>query len=321
MMLLLLVPLVSAEMSLSTELLKYEPIPAQPGQYITVYLEMQNIGNEDAPAVLLQVEDEFPFKVADSNVRNIGLLKSQQSFVEEFRIKVSSEAPVGNNLLKIKYTGDGDTWYEKDLIINVKPNEASLTITKVETDKIAPGENGRISIGIKNNADIVLRNIALQLNMVTIQGSTITDLPFIPSESATEKQVTKLNPREITTINFDVSAYPSATPGYYKLPITISFFDEEGTETENQDYVGVIIEGKPELKILLEESKIYEGDEQGEITLKFVNKGINDLKFLDISLLDGENYKVLTGSNNYIGDLDSDDYRSETFKCKSHIQR
>lgn len=318
MMLLLLIPLVSAEVSLSAEMLKYEPIPAQPGQYVTVYLELENTGNEDATDAVIIIDDDFPFSVVGDSEIDIGLLKSRRSFVEEFRLRVDSEAPVGMNPLKIRYTGNGDDWFEKDVSINVKSNDASLTITEVEVDKISPGEEGSISVTIKNNADIVLRNIAMQLNMVTVQGSTIIDLPFIPTNSATEKKITKLNPGEITKIDFDVSAYPSATPGYYKLPLTITFFDEQGTETESQDYVGVVVDANPELKVFLEESKLYEGANQGDITLKFVNKGINDLKFLDVTLLEDEGYEVIGHSANYIGDLDSDDYRSDTFTIKAN---
>lgn len=319
-----LIPMVSAEKAVMTvQLLKYEPIPAQPGQYVTAYLEIKNTGNKDSGSAAINIDDQFPFTTLSESesYKSFGVIKSQQSVVETFRLKVASDAIIGNNQLKVKYTEDEttDTWQEKTLNINVKTNDASLTINEVKTspEEFVPGGEGQVSITIKNNEETALRNIGVQLGLITVQGSTVADLPFIPTGSATEKKISRLNPGEFKTISFDVKTYPSATPGYYKLPLSLTFYDDQGTEIQNQDYIGVIIEAQPELKIYLDETTITPEEKQGEITLKFVNKGINDLKFLDIELVDGDNYKVLSTKSDYIGDLDSDDYRSETFTIET----
>lgn len=317
-----IMPFASAEAVLSADILRYEPLPAQPGQYVTAYIELENTGNEDAQKAAIEIIDQFPFSsISDAEAhKKIGVLKSQQSYVEKFTIRVDSQAIIGNNKLKIRYTADEDNgpWLEKDLTIQVKPNEASLTIINVKTtpEEITPGEEGEITIRVKNDADIVLRDISLQLGLVSASGSTITDLPFIPTDSSTEKKINRLNVGEMKDFSFTVKAYPDATPGYYKLPLAISFYDDEGSQTSSEDIVGVIIKAEPELKIYLEETTITEVNTQGEITLNFVNKGINDLKFLDIEVLEKEEYELLSNSQSYIGDLDSDDYRSETFTIR-----
>ena len=126
-----------------------------------------------------------------------------------------------------------------------------------------------------------------------------------------------MNPDEITEISFPIKAYPSATPGYYKLPLTLTFYDDQGTETETQDLIGLVIKSVPELMVYVEKTTISQEGQSGDVTLKFVNKGINDLKFLDVSLENTDSYEVLSINQEYIGDLDSDDYRSETFTIKS----
>lgn len=317
-------PLVSADSAtLKVELLKYEPIPAQPGQYVTAYLEVENTGNEDAKNAAIEIQNQFPFTAiskAESH-KSFGIIKSQQSIVETIRLRVASDALVGTNELKLRYTADETTsnWQETNLNIEVKSNDASLTITEIATEpeEFSPGGEGTVTITVKNNEDLVLRNIGLQLGLITIQGTTVTDLPFIPTGSATEKKISKLNPGEFADVSFKVKAYPSATPGYYKLPITLTFYDDQGTETENQDYIGVIIQAQPELKIYLDDTQLTAEQLTGDITLKFVNKGVSDLKFLDIKVKEGDNYKVLSKTSEYIGDLDSDDYRSETFTIEA----
>lgn len=319
-----LVPIVSADETIMTvKVLKYEPIPAQPGQYVTVYLEMKNIGNKDSGNAAMSIENQFPFTTLSKSesYKSFGIIKSQQSVVETFRLKVASDAIIGNNQLKVKYTKDQstNTWQETTLNINVKTNDASLTINKVNTTpkELVPGGEGKVSITIKNNEETMLRNIGVRLGLITIQGSQVSDLPFIPTESATEKKIGKLNPGEFKTISFDIKTYPSATPGYYKIPISLTFYNDQGTEIQNQDYMGAIVKAQPELKIYLDKTTITPEEKQGEITLKFVNKGTNNLKFLDVKLINGDNYEVLSSKSDYIGDLDSDDYRSETYMIKT----
>lgn len=319
-----LVPIVSAENAVMTvQLLKYEPIPAQPGQYVTVYLEMKNIGNEDSGNAAIIIDNQFPFTTLSKSesYKSFGVIKSQQSVVESFKIKVASDAIIGTNQLKVRYTKDEktNTWQEKTLNIDVKTNDASLTISEVEStpEEFVPGGEGQVNITIKNNEKTTLRNIGVQIGLIKIQGSNVLDLPFIPTGSATEKKISRLNPGEFRTISFNVKTYPSATPGYYKLPVSLTFYDDQGTKIENQDYIGTIIKAQPELKIYLDETTITPEKKQGEITLKFVNKGISNLRFLDIELINGDNYKVLSTKSDYIGDLDSDDYRSETFTIET----
>lgn len=315
------IPLVSASVSLNANLAKYEPLPAEPGQYITVHIELENNGNDDAPNAAIRIQDQFPFTVVDKTTQNniIGILKSQQSTVIDVKLRIDSNAVIGNNKLKILYAPDVNqeeaNWYEKEFNIDVKSNDASLTISKVkiEPEEIAPGDNGLITLNIKNSAEMVLRDITIKPVMQITSTTTVVDLPFIPMDSVTEKKIKRLNPGELTSVQFPIKAYPTATPGYYKIPVSMEFYNDAGIKIEQKDVIGVIIKAVPELKIYLDNTKIATKGTSGDITLKFVNKGINDLKFLDVELLKSDDYTITSASKHYIGDLASDDYRSETF--------
>lgn len=315
---LLALPMASAATSMDASISRYEPLPAQPGQYVTVYIELENIGSEDAPKAAIEIEDAFPFRVLsnDDKLQTIGELKAQRSYIVDARVLVNSEAAVGTNYLKVRFTSDTQSgnWQERLLAIEVKEDDTSLSISEVSTipETITPGGEGTITLTVKNSQAVTLRNIALQLGLYTTQGSAVTDLPFIPTNSATEKKISRLNPGEISQVSFDIKSYPTATPGYYKLPLTMTFFDDQGTETEKTDIIGVVISAVPELKIYIEGKENLQAQSEGTITLKFVNKGINDLKFLDVEVLESDEYSI-NDNKEYIGDLDSDDYRSETF--------
>ena len=324
--LLIVIPAVLADgEKLNVALVRYEPLPAAPGQYVTVHIELTNSGNDDANYAALEIVDEFPFSSGSEElaVETIGILKSQQSYIADFRLHVDSNAVVGTNKLKVKFTPDvnADKWQESELDIDVKSSDASISITsaKITPEKVLPGDQGDLELTLKNTAGIVLRNIAVKLNLV-IQGTTsVIDIPFIPVDSTTEQRVSILKSGEITSMVFSLKAYPGATPGYYKVPVSLTFYDDQGQLNEMEDVIGVIISAAPELKITAEHIKTNE-ETNSKVRLKCINKGINDIKFLDIKVQDTDVYAVTGLSEDYIGDLDSDDYRTSEFNIMTSSQ-
>ncbi len=304
---------------LELSLTRYEPLPAQPGQYVTVYVQIENDGSIDAEDAVLEILDSFPFEaVSDQDrIKNLGIIKSQDSYITNFKLKVDSNAVIGTNKLKVRYTPDknSDLWMTRELSIEVKDSQATLGINQVELspEQVLPGEETELTLTIKNSANVVFRELKLKLDLET---TTTTDLPFVPMNSASEKQVSLLKPGELTKVSFNLATYPTSTPGYYKVPLLISFYDDEGNLQEQETIIGVVISASPELKIVSEH--IDEIVNPGElIRIKSINKGINDLKFLDIEVQASEDYKIVSQSESYIGDLDSDDYRTTDFQIDS----
>lgn len=306
--------LISAENRISATLIRYEPLPAQPGQYVNVFIKLENIGDEDAPRTSIEIIDSFPFQLVNPSQRIIdtGILQKRESSVWEVKLKIDSSAVVGMNKLKIRYTSDNQTnsWRDAEFDIEVKPSETKLAINSVEItpEEFYPGIGATITLNLKNSGSIVFRDIALKLNMYDANNN---DLPFIPINSITEKHLSILKPGELSQVSFSIKSYPNANPGYYKIPLTITFYDDEGNLNEQNDLIGIIVSSSPELKIVLNE--ITSTKSTHNIELKSINKGINDLKFLDLQLLESNEYKLNSHSQYYIGDLDSDDYRSSEF--------
>ncbi|MGM5481369.1 MAG: COG1361 S-layer family protein [Nanobdellota archaeon] len=322
---LMTMPMVQAQdnAQLTVDMLKYEPMPAQPGQYVTVTLELENLGNEEADNAAIEVVDQFPFTIISEEEAKkiIGNLKAQRSYVVDLKLKVSSEAVVGDNELKIRYTTDVDNapWQETTEIIKVKSNQAAISVIDVNTEpeEFMPGGKGDVKLTVKNTADVVLRDISVQLNLIRQENQKTIELPFTPTGTSEEQRINKLNPGELNTLTYTLNTDAETTPGYYKIPVRMNFFDEEGTETEKINIIGISVKAEPELKIILDKTTITSPEQQGTITVKFVNKGIHGLKFLDVELLDGEGYTVLSNKEDYIGDLDSDDYRTQDFTIKT----
>lgn len=310
-------PMALANPALTASLVRYEPLPAEPGQYATVYIQLENNGNDDASSAFVEIAKEFPFTSVEKRL-NIGTLKSQQSYVAEFNVKVDSNAVIGNNELKVIYgykdENNNEQTRETSLRIEVKSSDATLSIVGVTTEpeEVKPGEETTVTLTLKNTANHALKDITAKINLEITQGTTTTDLPFIPTK-VTEEYVSKIDSGKLATISFPIKSYPTATPGYYKIPVELTYYDDEGSSYSKSDYLGIIISAVPELKLFLDNSEVTELNKPGDITLKFVNKGISDLKFLEIDIMEGEGYTLHSSSQEYIGDLDSDDYRTQDY--------
>jgi hypothetical protein len=49
---------------------------------------------------------------------------------------------------------------------------------------------------------------------------------------------------------------------------------------------------------------------KGTITLNIINKGLIDAKFMNVVVKDTENYEVVSSNEEYIGNVDSDDFET-----------
>ena len=52
----------------------------------------------------------------------------------------------------------------------------------------------------------------------------------------------------------------------------------------------------------------------GEVTIKFVNKGVSDIKFLYVKIEESDDYELLSSDDSYIGNIDSDDFETADFR-------
>ncbi len=301
--------------NLSAKLLRYEPVPLQPGQYFTAYIQIENKGAGTATNAAVKIDEQFPFQLIDSNdaYKEIGTLQGKSTYTIEYRMKLDSKAVVGTNTLEIEYTDDAKTngWKKTKLNFNVKNTNGALQLMSVSIDpeEILPGQKGTITLFIKNNAETTLWNIGTKLNLES------TNTPFIPT-ATTEQNIASIAPGKTEQVKISLKAYPDAQPGYYKIPLTIDYTNDDGQTTTQEDIVGLIVQAEPELKAYLKATT--RKNNLVETQIQFVNKGISDLKFLDISMEPNEDYAVIDSADRYIGDLDSDDYRSETFTIQSN---
>ena len=292
-----------------------EPDPAEPGKYVDVRFKFENNGSDQAKDVVIELLPEYPFSLdpGKSTIKKLGALHARQlgetAVIIKYKLRIDKNAVEGENELKLRYKFDGYDWIEPDNFnINIQTHDAILAVDAVSIDKktLEPGSSGIVKIKLANKADSILKNIKVTLGL--------GDLPLVPIDSTNEKSIYKIDSRQSYEFEFKVLAKPNADSGVYNVPLSVSYLDELGKSYLKNVTIGLTIGAKPDLSITLDDSEIYESGKSGEIFVKIVNKGVTDIKFMNIKLMPSDNYRILSNEEVYIGNIDSDDYETADFE-------
>jgi len=98
----------------------------------------------------------------------------------------------------------------------------------------------------------------------------------------------------------------------YKIPLEISYREDSETKTKNS-LISITVSSEPIIGVSVEDGLLLKGQEN-EIDIKIINKGLSDVKFLEVEIGSSTYFDRLSQKNIYIGDIDSDDFDSAEFK-------
>ena len=305
----------SAAPAVRVTLLNQEPDPVSAGGYVDLKYKIENTGSGQAKNFTLELEEKYPFSLDPNqdSVINVGTLGAFQSDTEsvivEYRVRVDDRAVDGDNTVMLQYSymyANRRNTFEIEDTVSVRAIDATLSIQEITTDpeQIAPGSDGMVTVRVANLASTTLRDISLQLDL---SGDS---LPLAPVGSATKKQIAVLEQGKIATFTFQVRAFPAAASGLYKIPISLEFYDTLNNEFTSEDLMSIQIGAVPEVVVVLDDIDLNQGFQRGTIPLQIINKGVSDVKFLDLEVLPSDAYLLLSASHNYIGNLDSDDFET-----------
>ena len=305
----------SAEIKVS--LISQEPDPGTPGEVIDVRFKIENTGSTPTGNLIFEVIEKYPFTVYDKQItKNIGSLqgwqKDSEGVIVLYKIKIDENAVQGTETLDIRYKKEdiSQNWiYIKDFPINIRTRDLVISVESITSnpDPIPPGKDAKIDVKIKNYADSLIRDLKIKLDI------SDDDTPFAPVNSITEKKVYQLKSNEETSIRFNLVALPEADGGVYKIPFEMSYTDETGTQYTKDDIISLKIGSKPDLLITVDSSEIYQKKKSGEIVIKIINRGLGDLKLLNVKIIKTDDFNVLSQEEVYVGNIDSDDYETVEF--------
>ncbi|MFA7708165.1 MAG: hypothetical protein WCX73_04395 [Candidatus Pacearchaeota archaeon] len=195
----------------------------------------------------------------------------------------------------------------------------AIRVQSIETvpSQIAPGGSGVLKMRLINNAKFYLDDLIVELNLPA--GITVLN-------DVNNVKRSRLNPLEPVDIVFNIIVSPETTEGVYDASTKFSYvsylsalnaqYPNVGEEKTENNTFSIIVKDTPKIFEIIESTTIYKGNYLGEVSVKLVNNGVGNIKFLTIELLNSEDYDILSEEKKYIGDLDSDDFDSADFRIR-----
>ena len=295
-----------------------DPDPVEPGKEVEASFKIENNGTI-AHDVVFEVMPEYPFSLVpgESTSKSLGVIGTsqdgKQNVIVRYRLKVAPDAVDDGYKIKVKYRSEGfDSWVTlENLRIKVQSRDAIISVDKFVTEPLVvePGSKTKLTILLKNYATSLLRDVKVVLDL----GNSET-APFSPVGSTNEKVLTYMEPQATKSIEFELLVDPDAVSKTYKIPVSIRYYDSLSKTYNKSNLVTVVVGGEPDVSIYVDSSTIYKAKSYGEMTVKIVNKGLPDMKFVNVRLFNSSKYRIISPSEVYIGNIDSDDYETADFK-------
>lgn len=313
---------VSAGAAVRTTLLNQDPSPANPGKYVDLKFQIENIGDEAVKNLVLELEPRYPFSLDPNEQpqRIIGNLaagrQGSDAALVTYRVRVDDKAVGGQNKITLKNKkSEFEQWTYQDFDVNVKSLSYLMNIDTVRTipEELKPGQKGKLELTMSNPGHNSIRDLSVQLVLASYNPTQgFNELaPLATIQSSSVRKTSFLAANDQVVLTYDIIANPNAQSDIYKVPVIFSYYDSNNEKIESQDIIGIMIGDKPELVTQIENSNVYTSGQKGKLTITIINKGITDAKFVNVKVEDSDDFEVLsTQKEFYVGGVDSDDYES-----------
>ena len=307
-----------------------EPVPLMKGEYADVRVKLRNTGYSKAKNVELEYVPEYPFSIDPDRdkTKYFGDIEQGEEYHARFQVRVDDNAVSGEHDLKFRTSTEVAT-RSHNVPVDVRTREAVISVEEVsvEDDLIPPSMTKEVSLEISNLADSTMRNIDISLGLRPEAGSpeeaqfgmegmdTGEEIPLITVGETTEKRISSIAPKETSKVTFPVKADSDADEKAYKVPIGLRYEDEMGNEFQKLEYTGITVGGIPELETGIASIDEYPvSGEVRDVSIRMINRGLSKAKFVKMEVLEHESFEVIGERDEYIGEMEPDDYDSSSFK-------
>jgi hypothetical protein len=189
-----------------------------------------------------------------------------------------------------------------------------LVIRNISTspETLIPGEPSILKMIVENTGNQFVNDIVITFNS--------TDEIYLINDIS-KRKIPRLDSGEFKEINFNIIVLPNTAEGVYNPGIIADYVNHIGEERQDIGEIGLAVKANPAIFAKVDSTGIYKGNSLGVVTIKFVNNGMGNAKFLTAELLESKDYEIISSNTEYIGDLDSDDFESVDFRIKLNNEK
>lgn len=307
---------------LQVSILQYQPVPAEIGEYVTVWVKIENIGFSRAENVAVRMVPEYPFSLdspANAN-RTTGVLNPERAAVHEYRLFVDESARDGVETIEVWYrVGNEGIWYKDEFDIRVglstfnSRGSVQLQGSPVmEPDVFIPGDRGIIRLTLLNAATsptVVVGGEEFDTN-ARIQSASLEGTDGIEVTTGTYRGSGIIGPGESVNLTYNIRVGDDVEDGTYYL-----YFAVEGNShaLSNNWRVPVRIDSSS-VRVIPSSPLVLEN---GAGTLEFDVANIHPNSLSSVSVrLQAEGIEF-SPSEYFIGSMDPDELFTIQFDASS----
>lgn len=178
---------------------------------------------------------------------------------------------------------------------------ATVVVDSVTLERLTPGKSSLLRVDLKNNFGEGVEDVSLVLNLENTGFSTV---------GSSESSQDRIRSKDDKVFTFQLKANNNLSPGDYNIPYTVHYKLDDNRTTQSGSF-GVTVTADTELSFSVETEKNVVGS-QGKMSLKIINSGLGDVKFVFVEL-SGTGFEILGSNEEYIGTVSSDDFEVSTF--------
>ena len=297
---------------LNVVLSSQNPDPVSPGNFVFVNVKISNSGDTSLKDATLEIVENTVFKLASGEVesKNLGLIPAFSSGVDsdsfviaKYKLAVSEDATLGLNTIGFNLLTPTNI-YNYEFEILVQDENPIIQVNKFDIETIEAGKTTDLNIELENINTVSLKSVQVTLNLDDV------DEEVLSVESGSNSKVINIvKPGETTNANFKLTISPEADAKPYLLPVTVTYEDSLGNTFTKEILGSVSVYSKPLVSLTLDSQDKYTSG-KGKVTLAIANPGTSTVKGTQIEILSSVDYEVLEGSNQYVGDLNPDDFQT-----------
>ena len=295
--------------AISVKLMKYDPYPANAGEYVTVWIKIENPGlGSPSKDVQLRVVPEYPFSLepGETGLEEIGMLSMNDFALFDFRLRVDEDAIDGKNTLKVEYRDGVDvTWSEVELSLEVESDRVDFEIADIDSVplRLKPGDDdAKIIVEIQNigdgDAECVKSRLTLPTGLDASDSySDISNLGTVAADTSSQAI-------------FYIDVEESVQPGEHIATITLDYMDKDSDEYKEETLdLRIPVKETPLFDIVSSEiapGTLTAGD-MVTLTMRIKNTGSEEAESVRVrAMLKSEQPFDFSNGNafDYVGDLE-----------------
>jgi len=219
--------------NLKVTIVETDPYPAKIGEYLTLNIQVENVGGAQADDVDIEIVPEYPFSLdsKENAIQNIGALNPGRTATKEFSLYVDKNAQKGTRSIDIRTrTSKSGPWSSESFDIRVGTetftSKGTVELAEIVTspEVFMPGDEGTVTVTLKNTATdptVTIGGEDFDTN-ARIQAAVLRPLSDgITVQYAPYYEMGLLGPGESIELTFNIEVEENAKEGVHNLELEI----------------------------------------------------------------------------------------------------